>query len=588
MITLLLLLTPLRDSAHAYSIKVTNAQLQPLTEVMVNISKSNAKKPDTSDDGYPRPKITFPADPDFTYFTNEKGEVNVGDFFEKVKIRLRKPNFQDAVIEIDPSVKKVSSILKEEKDPAKLADAKPANVWLGALSLQSREDKIHFQMQCGFCHQQGSLFTRVERSTEGWEEVIKRMVRYGSRLPTRLQKSLPGQLHSGYQKLREDPSLLSEGTPWSKSLNEVKITQWAIGDAMSQTHDVLLGANHNVYIADNIQDRLYEVDTKSNEITVFKIPHKEGDRPGGLLAGRLKDFPKHDSTSNAHSLALSNKDGHIFITPSAQRRIIEFNPGDKSFVTHEIGGGFYPHTIRVDQQDRVWFTLALSNQIGKLDRSTGKFTLYDLPTRSFREKLTIKFMGGIFKLIGWGIPLTNLLPVDEISTGTPMPYGIDVAPDGKIWFARLHTKEIGYVDPVTEKVTMIPTPFVGPRRLRADAEGNIWIVSFGESLLAKYDPKAAQFKVYDLPVVPRGSETPYSLGVNEKTHQIWVNGNQSNAVYIFDVKSETWDSIPLPKRITFTRDFDFDEEGAAYTSNSNFPSWQIEDQQPTLIRIKRK
>ena len=63
---------------------------------------------------------------------------------------------------------------------------------------------------------------------------------------------------------------------------------------------------------------------------------------------------------------------------------MEFDPASGAFTLHDIGGGFYPHTIRVDAQDRVWFTLALSNQVAMFERSTGRFTLYDLPARSLR------------------------------------------------------------------------------------------------------------------------------------------------------------------------------------------------------------
>jgi streptogramin lyase len=135
---------------------------------------------------------------------------------------------------------------------------------------------------------------------------------------------------------------------------------------------------------------------------------------------------------------------------------------------------------------------------------------------------------------------------------------------------------------------MIPTPFWGPRRLRTDAEGNLWIVSFGESLLARYNPKTAKFSMFDLPVNPKGSETPYALNVDKKRNVVWVNGNQSDALYGFDIKTETWKFIPYPKRTTFTRDVEIDEDGTLYTSNSNFPSWHVEGEQPTLIQIKQQ
>ena len=487
-----------------------------------------------------------------------------------------------------PGQTMLNVILQTETDPVKLAAAKPANAWLGELNLGSVDAKKHFQMQCAFCHQQGNEFTRAERSPEDWQKTIHRMVRYGSRLPSDLQKSLPEILSAEYRRLREHPELVQGGISWNSPLENVVVTEWPIGNAMSQTHDMLLAANKMVYVADNIQDRLYEIDPVTNAVTVYKIPHRPDDTPGGLLAGRLKDFPNHDSTSNAHSLAESARDGHIFITPSAQRRLIEFDPVRKTFVLHEIGAGFYPHTLRIDAKDRVWFTLALSNQIAKFDRDTQKFTLYDLPTRSLKERITVSSIGILFKLIGWGLPLSNWMPIDWSSSGTPLPYGIEVTADGTVWFARLHTKEIGKLDPTTGKITMIPTPFLGPRRLRADADGNLWIVAFAESKIARYVPGTGKFTLFDLPVMPKGSETPYSLNVDKKRGVVWVNGNQSDALFAFDIRKKTWRTIPLPRRTTFTRDIEITGDGTLYTANSNFPSWHIEGAQPTLLRIQMK
>ena len=141
------------------------------------------------------------------------------------------------------------------------------------------------------------------------------------------------------------------------------ITEWPLGDIFSQVHDMLVAANGLVYVADNIQDRLYEVDPQTNRVTVYKIPHREGERNGGLLAARLRNFPKHDSTSNAHSLAESRVDGHIFITPSAQRRLVEFDPASKAFTLHEMDEGFYPHTIRVDPVSYTHLTLPTSDLV---------------------------------------------------------------------------------------------------------------------------------------------------------------------------------------------------------------------------------
>jgi hypothetical protein len=42
---------------------------------------------------------------------------------------------------------------------------------------------------------------------------------------------------------------------------------------------------------------------------------------------------------------------------------------------------------------------------------------------------------------------------------------------------------------------------------------------------------------------------------------------------------------PLPTRVTYTREIDFDALGRVWTSNSNSPAWQIEDGQPRVLRL---
>jgi virginiamycin B lyase len=576
-------------TAPAAVITITDPAGVPLASAMVTQTVAHPVPRDISDNGYQQPGKPRIAETETTVFTGPVGTARLPDRVVETQYRVRKPGYQDALVQASAGQAAIRITLRTETDPFKLAEAKPANAWLGALEIGGDATaKKHFQMQCGFCHQQGNTFTRAERSAEGWRDAIARMIRYGSRLPTDLQKSLPEQLPAAYRKLRENPELVQGGIIWEPGLDKVTITEWPLGNAMSQTHDMLIAANKMVYVADNIQDRLYEVDPATDAVTVYKIPHLPGDNPGGLIAGRLKEFPSHDSTSNAHSLAQSAQDGHIFITPSAQRRLVEFDPVKKTFTLHEIGGGFYPHTVRIDAKDNVWFTLALSNQVAKFDRTAQKFTLYDLPMRGLKERLTVSSIGVLFKLIGWGLPLPNWMPVDWAATGTPLPYGIDITPDGTVWVARLHAQDIGRIDPASGTITMIPTPFIGPRRLRADAEGNLWIAAFAESKIARYAPATGKFSLFDLPVMPKGSETPYSLNVDKKRGIVWVNGNQSDALHGFDIKTETWRTIPLPRRTTFTRDVEIAEDGTLYTANSNFPSWHVEGGQPTLLRVQQK
>lgn len=573
--------------ATAATVTVTDrASGLPLATAMVREAPAQRAAADTSDGGYPAPGRAHAVDVDITRYTDAGGQATWATRAQPVKLLVRKPGYRDAEADVPAGVATVAVALEPETDPLRLAESLPAQAWLGALDLGDVARKRHFQLQCGFCHQQGNAATRRERSADDWQAVIERMVRYGARLSSDDQRRLPSLLAQGWRTLREHPERLAQPAPWDAALAGTTITEWPIGDAMSQQHDQLLARNGHVYVADNIQDRLWEIDPATNQVTVHKIPHRPGDEPGGLIAARLKDFPRHDSTSNAHSMVQSARDGHIFITPSAQRRLVEFDPQTGRFTLHEMEAGFYPHTIRMDARDRVWFTLALSNQVAMFDRASGRFTLYDLPARGPRERLTVALIRPLFKLMRWGLPLANWLPVDRMATGTPLPYGIEVTPDGRVWFARLHTDEIGWIDPGTGQVTMMKTPFAGPRRLRADAQGNLWIAAFPESAIVRYEPKAGTFTRHELPVDPKGSETPYALNVDRTRGIVWVTGNQSDSLYGLDIATGVWRRVPLPRRVAFTRDIEIAADGTLYTSTSSFPSWHVEDGQPTLIRVQ--
>ena len=132
---------------------------------------------------------------------------------------------------------------------------------------------------------------------------------------------------------------------------------------------------------------------------------------------------------------------------------------------------------------------------------------------------------------------------------------------------------------------MIDTPFTAPRRMRFDAEGGLWIPGFSSSLVSRFDPKTKEFHSYELPIEPRGSETPYALHVNVASGDVWICGTNSDSLIRFEPARERFTVFPLPTRVTYTREIDFDREGRVWTSNSNVPAWQIEDGMPRVLRL---
>jgi virginiamycin B lyase len=567
------------EQLFAMHLVVADDAGKPLATVMVTQRLVAPSALNLSDDGYPPNGVSNVAALESTRFTNDQGLVTFPDGGDGYRYRLRKPGYKD--LQLPSSGSRIEVQMARELDPVALAAQKPANVWLSQLELGGGPElRKHFFLNCAFCHQQASPFMRVERTPAQWLEIIDRMGVYGARIAGDLRQSLADGLASGYANLNTNDDKLPAARTWDAELATASYREWPIGDGFSQMHDFILHPNGMVYVGDNLQDRIYEVNPNNGQYTVYKVPHEEDDKLGGFLGNRFKAYGKLNNYMGVHSFAVSPKDGHIFITPSMQRALLEFDPHTKIFTSHPMKHGFYPHTIRTDTADRVWFTLALSSQVAMFDRISKEFTYYDIPARNFKEWLTIKVLPLIFYINPEYRPMPS---VDRESSGLPMPYGIDVAPDGRVWFARLYANDIGFIDPQSGELTMIDVSVNGPRRLRVDADNKVWMVAFQDGLLAKYDPELGVLTQYELPL---RSEIPYALNVDRERRAVWVNGNQSDTILRFDIDTETWQVYPMSRQRTFTRDIEIAEDGSVFTSNSHFPSWQIEDAQPTLIHIQ--
>ena len=570
---ILFLLAPL---AQAGTLVVKNPQGQPLSPVMVTQTPLQQPEADLSDDGYAPHGVTNTSAAVITRYTNAAGEVTFAAAEEPVRYRLRAQGYVDAYVDAAQGEVVLQPMTAEQE-----IASYPSNVWLSQLDFGGDQAlKETFQLNCAFCHQQASPFMRSERTEEQWVNIIERMNTYGARLPTEDHQKVAALLRKEYRDLREHPEQVPEPRPWDAYLADYELTEWPIGDGFSQMHDFLVHPNGYIYIGDNLFDRIYQLDPDSGEYTVYKVPHDEDMGLGGIMGNRFKVFPKMYNYMGVHSFAYSKKDGNIFITPSMQQALLEFDIETKEFITHEMPEGYYPHTIRVDDQDRVWFTLALSSQVAMFDRQNKTFTFYDLPARGVKEWFILKSLPIMFSIDPENRPQPS---PDREGTGLPMPYGIDITPDGKVWVARLYANDLAMIDPETEEVTMIDFPYKGPRRLRADADGNLWIVAFQDSLLVKYDPAKKKFSSWELPVI---NEVPYALNVDRERGVVWVNGNQSDTILAFDIADESWQVFPMPRQRFFTRDIEISEEdGAVYTTNSHFPTWQTEGGVPTLLRI---
>ena len=252
----------------------------------------------------------------------------------------------------------------------------------------------------------------------------------------------------------------------------------------------------------------------------------------------------------------------------------------------EVAEGYYPHTLRFDRKGRIWYTMAASNHVGMFEPATGAQRHVRLPARTWAQAAVLRLLPMMLWL-DEQVDLRSRTSGEGSGNGftMPVPYGIDIAPDGGVWFSQLNENRIGRIEPETLEVELFETPFPAPRRLRFDAKGTLWIPSFSAGSVAAFDPKSGRYNEFELPIRPLAGETPYALAVNPVTNDVWICGTNSDTLIRFEVGAKRFTVYPLPTRVTYTREIDFDALGRVWTSNSNSPAWQIEGGQPRVLRL---
>ena len=170
--------------------------------------------------------------------------------------------------------------LERETDPIALAEAKPANAWLGALDIGDDATKRHFMLQCAFCHQQGNAFMRMDRTPQAVE---RRHLAHGRLRLAALERRPEGAARHAGGRLAQ-----AARAPGAAAGRGAVVRRLASADdhrvadrrrRCPRRTTCCSAANGNVYVADNIQDRLYQIDPRTNEVTVFKIPHRPATHP---------------------------------------------------------------------------------------------------------------------------------------------------------------------------------------------------------------------------------------------------------------------------------------------------------------------
>jgi streptogramin lyase len=475
-----------------------------------------------------------------------------------LSIRARTPYYRDAKGTVE-----LAAASKAEEDlvmfamtgDEEISDSLPAAYHFGNLPFETGDDahfnRYQFQRDCLSCHQLGNPFTRVPRTPESWAVTIERMHRMVGNFDSDLRDERSVILSKGFDG---KPISVRPVFPLDESLGKAKIYEYSLDRAYVPHDSIVHPTNGLIYTVDQGLDHMVVTDPRTGQSEYVlqadgaAMKFHEGNPNEGSDVGLFNPTDRH----GPHSLDMG-LDGKYYVTNTGSTSIGVFNPDTNEWeASHKIprdSGAVYPHTIRVDAAGIVWFTLAGSENVGRLDPIAGTFKILDLP---------------------------HVVP-GGISGGT-QPYGIDINPiDDSMWYGRLFGDKIGRVDPVTLEITEYDSPVRGPRRMHFDKAGILWVTGYSEGELARIDVDGFESTVYVMPEFAEGYRpAPYALGVHPQTQEIWLNENMTDRIYRFIPSEERFVVYPVPLAGTYTRDMSFSNEGHICLSNNPIPPPALE------------
>ena len=482
-------------------------------------------------------------------FTAADGKFELKELRQTThQVRMRRAGQLDEwVDDVEPG----SDALAVRMEPAKGEDLQMQRTAASAMSLMkwdSLRDKENFKMMCTYCHQAGTVGFRTPELPVDWETMVRRMDGFGG-LYRHTQKTIVKRLLDTYTRAAESrwPEYVPPSPPTGFSA-KVKITEWDIGKPLkANVHDLEPGPPGTMYAVDMGQGAIVELDIATGRRTVYRMPPR---------------------AHAPHSIEPDN-DGNYWVTLCASGHMGKFDPRTTDITIWSSAEapakrGSYPHTLRVNPKDPeglIWYTDAGRNSVFTIHPKTGYVKEYHLLDKD------------------------QAVAAGKGESRGLTPYGLDFAPDGSVWYSQLNANRIGRIDPKAPdgNIKEWNPPFRGPRRHHVDQDGIVWVPGFGSGVLGRFDPKTEQWTTYALP--DYDNQIPYALNIDARGI-VWICGTGNDTIGRFDPKTERLIEIPMPTRVTFTREIEFDEKGNVWTCNSNGPARHIERGRGSLIRIE--
>jgi streptogramin lyase len=384
------------------------------------------------------------------------------------------------------------------------------------LSIPGTEVQKAELLDCTSCH----TMERIMRSTHNvdeWEQVVSRMKGYGAvsqpvKPQPMLDRSRAGN-PAEFQKFAEYLTTinLSSADQWPYQLKtlprptgrstRVITTEYDIGRATTEPHDILVDKDGDVWYSDFGEMFIGKFDPKTLKVTEYPIKTFKPNAPKGLLS-------------------------------------IEF-----------------------DHVGKIWFDTMYQGALGCLDPKTGEISYYPVDPKWNDDRVQLNFTGLHYEVDNkvWtkSVGTTDIFRVDlktgqwekfhptDQLPGVPHAGIYQVMSDSKnnLWMAEFTEGHLGKIDAKTGEVTWYatPTPHARDRRMEIDSNDNVIVTEYRGNKVAVFDPKTEHFTEYQLP------EGTYPYRANfDKNGELWASTMSTDRVVRMNPKTGETEQYLMP------------------------------------------
>lgn len=200
------------------------------------------------------------------------------------------------------------------------------------------------------------------------------------------------------------------------------------------------------------------------------------------VRGEIIEYKTPSGGGGPHTLVISDDGASIWFTLQAGNRIGHLDTASRRMVEYKTSGG--PYGIALDKRGWAWFCRMGDDKLGSIDPGSGAVSELALPAGSRPRRMATAPDGSLWVTLYGSGKLAQVNPIGrrlirEVALPAGPgggPYAVTVDGAGMVWANEIETDTVLRFNPASgeSRVTKLPTPGAGIRKMVVDAQGRLW------------------------------------------------------------------------------------------------------------------